>query len=159
VWSTSYYLKAFNTGAGDNFGASVALSGDGTHLVIGAPGEDSGATTVGGSQNDESVSAGGAAYGYQFSVTWLQAAYLKPSNIDFGDFFGHTVALSGDGKVLVVSSPGEDSIQANSGAVFTFEYTATWQAGARLKELVPGDDDQFGASVAATANGNDVFFG
>jgi hypothetical protein len=54
------YLKASNTGSGDGFGASVAISGD--TLVVGSGGEDSNATGVDGSQADDSASAAGAAY-------------------------------------------------------------------------------------------------
>jgi hypothetical protein len=45
------YLKASNTDSNDGFGYSVALSADGSTLAIGAPGEASAATGVGG--NDQ----------------------------------------------------------------------------------------------------------
>ncbi len=45
-WTQQAYLKASNTGAEDNFGRSVSLSGD--TLAIGADGEDSSATGVDG---------------------------------------------------------------------------------------------------------------
>ena len=46
AWAQQAYVKASNTGAGDNFGATVALDGD--QLIVGAPGEDSAATGVNG---------------------------------------------------------------------------------------------------------------
>ena len=52
------YGKASNTEVGDEFGASVALSGD--TLAVGAPGEDSSATGVGGTQSDNSTTNSGA---------------------------------------------------------------------------------------------------
>ena len=42
VWFQQAYLKASNTGAGDWFGRSVAISADGLTLAVGATGEDSG---------------------------------------------------------------------------------------------------------------------
>jgi hypothetical protein len=45
-WMQEAYLKASNTGAYDNFGRSLALSGD--LLVVGAEGEDSDATGASG---------------------------------------------------------------------------------------------------------------
>ncbi len=39
TWSQQAYLKASNTGAGDQFGCSVAVSGD--TVVVGASWEDS----------------------------------------------------------------------------------------------------------------------
>lgn len=54
------YLKASNTGAGDQFGWSVAISGD--TVVVGAPAEDSSATGVYGNQADNSAADSVAAY-------------------------------------------------------------------------------------------------
>src|SRR6185503_8692214 len=42
------YFKAFNTERGDNFGAGLALSGDGQTMAIGAPYEASGAAGING---------------------------------------------------------------------------------------------------------------
>ncbi|MCS7101160.1 MAG: hypothetical protein NZL99_05610 [Burkholderiaceae bacterium] len=56
------YFKASNTGAGDVFGASVALSADGNTLAVGAPYEESNATGIGGNQNDNSAADSGAVY-------------------------------------------------------------------------------------------------
>ena len=50
TWSQQAYLKASNTGADDEFGSSVSLSGD--TLAVGASLEDSSATGVNGSQSD-----------------------------------------------------------------------------------------------------------
>jgi hypothetical protein len=55
-------VKASNTGAGDSFGSSVALSADGLTLVVGAPDETSAATGIGGSQTDNSLLEAGAVY-------------------------------------------------------------------------------------------------
>ena len=60
TWSQQAYLKASNTGAGDDFGSSVAVSGD--TVVVGALGEDSNATGVNGNQADNSATSAGAAY-------------------------------------------------------------------------------------------------
>jgi len=49
TWSQQAYVKASNTGASDQFGESVALSADGT-LAVGAPGESSAATSIGGNR-------------------------------------------------------------------------------------------------------------
>src|SRR5690606_20389410 len=65
VWEQEAYLKASNTGADDNFGSSVSLSGDA--LAVGAFGEDSAATGVGGDQLDNSASGSGAVYVFKRS--------------------------------------------------------------------------------------------
>jgi hypothetical protein len=64
TWSQKAYLKASNSEAGDAFGASVALSGDGNTLAIGATGEDSNATGVNGAQSNNGEPDSGAAYLY-----------------------------------------------------------------------------------------------
>ncbi|MBY0508383.1 MAG: hypothetical protein K2X03_31015 [Bryobacteraceae bacterium] len=106
VWSQQAYLKASNPDIGDDFGSSVAISGD--TVVVGAYGEDSNATGVNGNQADNSASGAGAAYVFTRSAgVWSQQAYLKASNPDIGDGFGSSVAISGD--TVVVGANDEDS--------------------------------------------------
>ncbi|HYF64512.1 MAG TPA: FG-GAP repeat protein, partial [Herpetosiphonaceae bacterium] len=105
TWSQQAYLKASNAGSEDYFAQSVAISGD--TIVIGANGEDSGATGVNGHPNEE-VSWSGAAYVFVRSgVTWFQQAYLKASNTGETDVFGWSVAVDGD--TIVVGANQEDS--------------------------------------------------
>ena len=54
------YLKASNTDANDYFGQAVAALGD--TVVVGAHGEASSDTGVGGDQDDDSAAFAGAAY-------------------------------------------------------------------------------------------------
>ncbi len=60
TWTQQAYVKASNTEAGDDFGTSVALSGD--SLAVGAPDESSNATGVGGNQANNSSGWSGAVY-------------------------------------------------------------------------------------------------
>jgi hypothetical protein len=100
------YVKASNSGDHDNFGYSVAISGD--TMVVGAAAEDSAATGIDGDQSDTSAAVSGAAYVFTRSgSTWSQQAYLKASNTDAGDQFGYSVAIDGD--TIVVGANGEDS--------------------------------------------------
>jgi hypothetical protein len=57
------YGKASKTDTGDQFGASVSVSGD--TLSVGATGEDSSATSVDGNQADNSAASSGAVYHFQ----------------------------------------------------------------------------------------------
>src|SRR6185436_1598141 len=54
------YLKASNTGTGDGFGHTMALSGD--TLVVAAGNEDSNATGVNGDGSNNSATDSGAVY-------------------------------------------------------------------------------------------------
>jgi hypothetical protein len=78
VWSQQAYLKASSTGVYDNFGISVAISGD--TLVVGAKGEDGSATGVNGADNNSATDAGAAYVFTRSGTTWSQQAYLKASN-------------------------------------------------------------------------------
>jgi len=158
TWTQQAYLKASNTNASDGFGVSVALEGD--TLAVGAFGEASEATGVGGDQTNNVVPGAGAVYVFiRTGATWAQQAYLKASNTGANDRFGRRVALDGD--TLAVGAWVEDSDATgvggdqtsddapDSGAVYVFARTGTtWAQQAYLKASNTDADDRFGASVA-----------
>ena len=57
-------MKASNSGSDDIFGLSLALSGDGNTLAVGAYAEDSASEGIGGDQADNSAIDAGAVYLY-----------------------------------------------------------------------------------------------
>ena len=121
TWTQQAYLKASNTDAFDGFGVSVAISGE--RIVVGAPGESSNATGVNGDQTDNSAFQAGAAYLFvRNGTTWSQQAYLKASNTDVGDFFGYSVAISGE--TVIIGAPVE-ALEAGAAYVFV-RNGATW---------------------------------
>ncbi len=105
TWSQQAYLKASNTGAGDRFGGSVSVSGD--TVVVGAYLEDSSTTGVNSTPNNSATDSGAAYVFVRGGTTWSQQAYLKASNTGANDYFGNSVAVSGD--TVVVGAPYEDS--------------------------------------------------
>lgn len=156
------YFKASNTGAGDQFGASVALSADGNTMAVGAYGEDSSAVGINGNQTDNSAVDSGAVYVFvRDAGTWRQQAYLKGPSVSAGAAFGFSVALSTNGDTLAVGAYLEDNpalgvLGNRNGAVHVFVRNAagTWTQQAQLRALSPGIDDFFGAAVALSANGD-----
>ncbi len=68
-WLQEAYIKASNAGHEDWFGVRLALSGDGTTLVVGAPNEDSAATGFAGDQDDDSAQEAA-----RFTSMWGAAA-------------------------------------------------------------------------------------
>lgn len=158
LWSQQAYLKASNTGPSDSFGCSVAISGN--TIVVGALGEASNATGVGGDQTNNSMLNSGAAYVFvRTGTTWSQQAYLKASNTGPSDNFGWSVAASGD--TILVSAYREDSIAngvngdqadnsaTDSGAAYVFVRSGTiWNQQAYLKASNAGAGDLFGWSLA-----------
>ncbi len=124
-WSQEAYLKASTRGGEDAFGTAVAIYG--STIVVGAPGEDSNATGVGGNQLNDSALDSGAAYVFVGSSgVWTQTAYLKASNTDARNGFGQSVAI--DDSKIAVGAPfqnGSDAGLDGSGAVFVFTYYGT----------------------------------
>lgn len=173
TWTQQAYVKASNTTANDKFGTSLALSGDGTTLAVGARGESSAATGIGGKQNDDSAPAAGAVYAYTRSgSTWTQQAYVKASNTTANAQFGTSLAINGDGTTLAVGAVGESSAATGIGgnqkdnsapaAGAAYVYTrsgSAWVQQAYIKasntavnEFAAGDDS-FGTSLALTNDG------
>jgi hypothetical protein len=158
TWSQQAYLKASNTDAIDSFGWSVAISGD--TIVVSAPDEDSGATGIDGDQGDNSASRAGAAYVFVRNAgAWSQQAYLKASNAEWNDKFGHCVAISDD--TIVVSALAEegaasgvdgdqsDNSANDAGAAYVFVRNAgVWSQQTYLKASNPEVSDYFGWAVA-----------
>ena len=186
------YFKASNPEAHDHFGCGgafdghagwgVAMSGDGSTLVVGAPHEASAAGGVNANQNDNTAHGAGAAYVYaRTGSSWTQQAYLKASNPHMGAEFGHAVAVSGDGSTIAVSAFWEASnatgINGNqadrsipqAGAVYVFVRRGTsWSQQAYVKASNTGragtadtfsEGDQFGASIALSDDGNTLAVG
>ncbi|MDH3429531.1 MAG: cadherin-like beta sandwich domain-containing protein [Gammaproteobacteria bacterium] len=162
-WSQQAYLKASNTGSGDRFGDSLVLSGD--TLVVGAPLEDSAARGIDGFQADNKALNSGAAYIFSRDVTgnWSQQNYLKGSNTDSQDQFGHSIALDGDLLVVgafedsnAVGAGGDpsDNSAPNAGAAYLFERDAmgAWSQIAYLKASNTDAGDEFGSAIAIDGN-------
>jgi hypothetical protein len=169
VWTQQAYVKASNTDAGDDFGQSVALSGDGNTLAVGALDESSAATGVNGDQADNSEQFAGAVYVFTRDTggVWTQQAYVKASTTDALDTFGESVALSDDGNTLAVTASGEDGAatgvngdQADNNASFAgAAYVVTrnsggvWTQQAYVKASNTDATDRFGRSVALSGDG------
>lgn len=162
TWTQQAYLKASNTDQGDQFGQTVAISGD--TIVVGAYGEDSSATGVDGNQANNSASTAGAAYVFVRSgTTWTQQAYLKASNTAAGDRFGTSVGVSGD--TIVVGAYGEDSSatgvdgnqadnsDSQAGAAYVFVRNGeTWTQQAYLKASNTSSSDLYGWDAAVSGD-------
>ncbi len=183
------YVKASNPHANDHFGNGgaleghgLALSGDGMTMAVGAPYESSAAKGINGNQNDTSLYSSGAVYVFtQKNGVWTQQAYIKASNPGQSYRFGHHIVLSQDGNTMAVASHFEASdakgVNGNqndhsipqAGAVYVFTRTGTtWTQQAYLKASntgekgtadKPDEGDQFGFSVALSADGNTLAAG
>jgi hypothetical protein len=153
---------------------AIALSSGGDTLVVGAPWEDSNATTINGDGANNSASDAGAAYVFSRngSGVWSQQAYVKALNAQAADNFGSAVTLSGDGNRLVVGAPSEDSSATGingasadnsapeSGAAYVFlRQSGSWTPSYYLKASNTGTGDQFGRAVAISSDANTLAVG
>jgi len=181
-WSQQAYIKASNTGRpanaddpladGDQFGSSLALSGDGNTLAVGAITEDSAATGINGNAADDAAQSAGAVYVFaRTGNNWTHQAYVKGSNTEAADLFGYDVSLSNDGNTLVAAGYDEDGPgrginvdQGNgtngSGALYVFNRTGgTWVQSAYLKGSRSEGNDALGFSIAISGDGNTIVAG
>src|SRR5262249_20709305 len=105
-WSQQGYLKASDTRAFDGFGNSVGVASD--TVVVGAPAAAGNAAAVNDNLTNSGTSRSGATYVFvRKGAIWTQQAYLKASNAASQDYFGNSVAVSGD--TVVVGARWEDS--------------------------------------------------
>lgn len=145
TWTQSATLSATGaSGEFDNFGHSVALSGDGHTALIGDP-----------TQDEEA----GAAYVFTGSgSTWTQQAELTGSDETNGWNFGASVALDADGDTALVGAP-------SPGAGSAYVFAGDGPNWTQQSELTPDDaevtsfDGWFGDSVALDGEGNVALVG
>ena len=138
TWVQQAYAKASNPDTGDFFAEAIALSADGSRLIVGAAEEDGGSSALNGNQQDNSVDGSGAAYVFGRSgSTWTQLVYAKAINPGNSDSFGsspdgHDIAVSGDGSLFAIGAMFEtgsgtgvgsvpDDLGPGSGAVYLLE--------------------------------------
>lgn len=129
-----------NAMPGALFGSDVDT--DGTHIVVGAPGED-------GASTDS-----GAAYLFTRNPQgiWKREARLVPSAPQYLSNFGASVGVS-EGRV-VVGAPHAGGGQADSGMVYVFgpDSGGEWGQVDRLNELGGSPNALAGSDVAIDGN-------
>jgi RHS repeat-associated protein len=135
-WNQQAKLTASDGAASDFFGRSVAISGD---------------TAVAGAYfDDDNGSNSGSAYVYvrDGSGNWNQQAKLTASDGAANDWFGHSVAISGD--TAVVGAYFDDDNGSNSGSAYIFvrDGNGNWNQQAKLTASDGAASDWFGFSVA-----------
>jgi glutamate synthase domain-containing protein 3 len=136
--------------ASDQFGYSVATSADGKTIVVSATSDEIGATT-----------STGVVYVYdRVGNSFNQVGILTGSlAVDINDNFGRSVATSADGKTIIVGA-SSDEIGANSesGVVYVYDRVGNSfnQVGILTGSLAVDASDQFGSSVATSADGKTI---
>lgn len=98
------WLSEYEHTGGDQFGYSLALSGDGRYLAVGAPFEESSALGFNADTADNALPFSGAVMLYTLNAGEPEASvYIKPSHSE-SHYFGLSVDLSvANGYSLIVS--------------------------------------------------------
>ena len=111
-------ITGVSLSSGDAFGRSVALSNDGSKLVIGAPDDDTGGSNYGATYI---FSVGGSTWGDTVSLN-RKIANGAGVTLTQTAQFGLSVALTGDGYRLAVGAPQIDGSDGDDdeGAVYLF---------------------------------------
>ncbi len=139
TWTQQAKLTASDAAAGDQFGSSVALSGD--TALIGAIYDD----------HSGKDNAGSAYVFVRNGITWSEQEKLIAADVATDDRFGFSVAAFGD--TSIVGIPFDDDSGSNSGAAAVFVRSGTsWTQQAKLTAPDGATSDYFGISVAASGN-------
>ncbi|MCH8343331.1 MAG: FG-GAP repeat protein [Planctomycetes bacterium] len=138
-------LTASDAAAGDQFGASVSLSGD--VALIGAFHQQTG-------KSDHDA---GWVYVFRFDGTnWVEEGKLTPSDPAANNQFGNSVAISGD-VALIGDWRDDDGCPANtdcfSGSAYVYRFNGTsWIEEAKLTASDATSGDAFGESVSVSGD-------
>jgi hypothetical protein len=134
---------------GDLYGYRLAISGDGTKVIVGSFAEE--ASTGSGHR--------GAAYIYTLSGgSWSQTAkILAADQSGTNASFGVSVGMNSDGTKVVIGAQA----QGGWGAAYIFAYNGTsWvKEGSTLLASDKQSGDQFGQSVSMNSDGTRVIAG
>ncbi|MCK9517392.1 MAG: FG-GAP repeat protein, partial [Ottowia sp.] len=149
TWTEQAKLLASDGAADDNFGHSVAISGDGNTAIVGAP------------YDDDKGSTSGSAYIFTRSgSTWIEQAKLVPSDGAVSDNFGSSVAIAADGNTAIVGAFLDDDKGTDSGSAYIFTRSGvTWTQQAKLTASDGAANDYFGISLAISGDGNTAIVG
>ena len=137
----------------DNFGGSVATSADGKTIIVGAFSDEIGENT-----------STGVVYVYdRVGSSFNQVGILTGSlAVDASDQFGTSVATSADGKTIIVGAFFDEiGDTTNTGVVYVFDRVGNSfnQVGILTGSLAVDDSDNFGNSVATSADGKTIIVG
>jgi len=147
-WSHQAQLVAPTPAADDTIGGGVAISTDGTYVVVGCQNDDI-------TYNGSALTDAGCVQVYiRNGTSWSHQAQVLHLTPTANDYFGKTVAISGDGTNLIVGATGDDTGASYAGSAQVYiRNGTTWSHQAQLLHPSPGGSDQMGTSVAISTDG------
>jgi uncharacterized membrane protein len=128
----------------DNFGASVAVSSNGNTIIAGAQND-----------NDKGDYSGSVFYYHWNGLNWDETKILAYDGAG-SDFFGNAVAVSADGKMIIVGSPCS---MASQGKFYKFYSLGPNFITNKFIAYDAVASNKFGCSLAITPDGNRIISG
>lgn len=149
----------YSSNIDDNFGYSVAISGDGTKIIVGAPFDEYPGSSV----------FSGVVYAFDRSAgpSFANVGIITGSyaNNPF-DSFGYAVDMSYDGNVIAVAALFDEipNSEISSGVVYIYERQNSPSIGFNTVGIITGlyaynDSDNFGNSLALSSDGKNLIVG
>jgi hypothetical protein len=144
-WRQQAKVAPNNGSRYDQFGSSIALSGDGTTAIIGAHNDD-----------NQGVKKAGAAYVFvEEDGEWQEQVKLLPENPNTREFFGRATAISRDGDTVLVGAMWDNDPNGEKGGSVRV-YDAG--GGEWTRQTILGADDgdsrdRFGTDIGLSSSG------
>jgi hypothetical protein len=141
AWIEQAKLVPADGASGDQFGQSVAISGD--TIIVGVPGDD-----------DNGPDAGSAYVFTRSGAVWSETAKLLAGDGRYWDEFGADVALSEDTAVVGAAWQDHgDGPHEDFGAAYVFRRSGSgWYQEAKLVAGDKDPGDHFGVRVAVSGD-------
>jgi len=147
--SESTKIKPLNLVANERFGISSSMDADAEVLAIG---------TMHGYGK---LGSEGCVYIYRYiDFSWVLETKLYAEDSAANDYYGMSLELSRDGKVLVVTATGHDTRGEESGAAYVYTYSdGVWTLRSKLTATDGIAHDNFGSSVSINTTGSLIAIG
>ena len=135
-----------------DFGTSVAITPDGTKIIVGAAFEDNGASNY------------GAVYIYEYrDGNWDDGVRIgapKPASGTGDQGFGFSVAINSAGTKIAVGAHYDDTDASDVGAVYIYNYSdGAWIQEQKLHASDKEANDRFGSSLSMNNDGTKFITG
>lgn len=129
----------------DCFGRCLAMSYDGKVICVGADGENTNT---------------GSVYVFHWDgSSYQQFQRLVASDGATDDYFGTSVSTSSDGYRVAVGAIFGEGMNSNSGSAYVYRWDGSSWSEIKIKATNGALNDEFGKSIALSADGNTVVVG
>lgn len=144
LWSKTADLTPTGLAYGDSYGNAVAISADGSVVMVGE---------VGWQQL-----TGEVLVFQRTAAGWAAVASLTPSDAVSYSHFGDSISMDAAGNRVVIGALGVDGFVGGA-YVFSREQDGQWTETAELQPQHPAGQLDFGTSVSMSRNGSVVLAG